>query len=160
MEPSGRHLGLAGRCSRQHETPEQTAVRESSEEAGLSAERLEVRATVVTAEVCGVDDTHWTYTTVVADAGELLDTVPNRESAELRWVAENEVADLPLHPGFAASWQRLRTGPATVPLARCDERRQRLPRTIQIEAGVFLWCTPGDADQAPSPLGRRISSLL
>ncbi|CKU88028.1 mutator protein mutT3 [Mycobacterium tuberculosis] len=70
------------------------------------------------------------------------------------------MADLPLHPGFAASWQRLRTAPATVPLARCDERRQRLPRTIQIEAGVFLWCTPGDADQAPSPLGRRISSLL
>lgn len=121
---------------------------------------LRTGAAVVTAEVCGVDDTHWTYTTVVADAGELLDTVPNRESAELRWVAENEVADLPLHPGFAASWQRLRTAPATVPLARCDERRQRLPRTIQIEAGVFLWCTPGDADQAPSPLGRRISSLL
>lgn len=125
-----------------------------------TATRRRNRPTVVTAEVCGVDDTHWTYTTVVADAGELLDTVPNRESAELRWVAENEVADLPLHPGFAASWQRLRTAPATVPLARCDERRQRLPRTIQIEAGVFLWCTPGDADQAPSPLGRRISSLL
>lgn len=157
----GGTWGLPGGARDSHETPEQTAVRESSEEAGLSAERLEVRATVVTAEVCGVDDTHWTYTTVVADAGELLDTVPNRESAELRWVAENEVADLPLHPGFAASWQRLRTAaPATVPLARCDERRQRLPRTIQIEAGVFLWCTPGDADQAPSPLGRRISSLL
>ncbi len=31
----------------------------------------------------------------------------------------------------------------TVPLARCDERRQRLPRTIQIEAGVFLWCDAG-----------------
>lgn len=160
VEPSGGTWGLPGGARDSHETPEQTAVRESSEEAGLSAERLEVRATVVTAEVCGVDDTHWTYTTVVADAGELLDTVPNRESAELRWVAENEVADLPLHPGFAASWQRLRTAPATVPLARCDERRQRLPRTIQIEAGVFLWCTPGDADQAPSPLGRRISSLL
>ncbi|WP_070890594.1 NUDIX hydrolase [Mycobacterium tuberculosis] len=135
----GGTWGLPGGARDSHETPEQT---------------------VVTAEVCGVDDTHWTYTTVVADAGELLDTVPNRESAELRWVAENEVADLPLHPGFAASWQRLRTAPATVPLARCDERRQRLPRTIQIEAGVFLWCTPGDADQAPSPLGRRISSLL
>ncbi|CCK58425.1 Putative mutator protein MutT3 (7, 8-dihydro-8-oxoguanine-triphosphatase) (8-oxo-dGTPase) (dGTP pyrophosphohydrolase) [Mycobacterium canettii CIPT 140070010] len=156
----GGTWGLPGGARDSHETPEQTAVRESSEEAGLSAERLEVRATVVTAEVCGVDDTHWTYTTVVADVGELLDTVPNRESAELRWVAESEVADLPLHPGFAASWQRLRTAPATVPLARCDERRQRLPRTIQIEAGVFLWCTPGDADQAPSPLGRRISSLL
>ena len=46
----------------------------------------------------------WTYTTVIADAPELLETVPNRESAELRWVAEDEVATLPLHPGFAASW--------------------------------------------------------
>lgn len=86
----GGTWGLPGGARDSHETPEQTAVRESSEEAGLSAERLEVRATVVTAEVCGVDDTHWTYTTVVADAGELLDTVPNRESAELRWVADRE----------------------------------------------------------------------
>ena len=50
----------------------------------------------------------WTYTTVIADAPELLETVPNRESSELRWVAEEEVAELPLHPGFAASWDRLR----------------------------------------------------
>ena len=61
-------------------------------------------------------DGRWTYTTVIADAEELLDTVPNRESAELRWVAEDEVADLPLHPGFAASWERLREVAATIPL--------------------------------------------
>ncbi|MGZ8745698.1 MAG: NUDIX hydrolase, partial [Mycobacterium sp.] len=41
---------------------------------------------------------------------------PNRESAELRWVAEDDVADLPLHPGFAASWARLRTESASIPL--------------------------------------------
>ena len=99
----GGTWGLPGGARDSHETPEETAVREAREEAGLLAERLAVRATVVTAEVSGVSGTRWTYTTVVADAGELLHTVPNRESAELRWVDEDEVADLPLHPGFAAS---------------------------------------------------------
>ncbi len=154
----GGTWGLPGGARDSHETPEETAVREAHEEAGLLAERLAVRATVVTAEVAGLGGTHWTYTTVVADAGELLQTVPNRESAEMRWVAENEVADLPLHPGFAASWERLRTAPALVPLGHSDHRRQHLPRTMEIEAGVFVWCMPGDADQAPSH--PRISSLL
>lgn len=153
----GGTWGLPGGARDSHETPEQTAVREAREEAGLVADRVRVRGTVVTACASG---TAWTYTTVVADAAELLATVPNRESAELRWVAEEEVADLPLHPGFAASWQRLRTAPATVPLGHGDERRQRLPRTVEIEDSVFVWCMPGDADLAPSQLSRRISSLL
>jgi 8-oxo-dGTP diphosphatase len=156
----GGTWGLPGGARDSHETPEQTAVREAREEAGLLAERLAVRATVVTAEVAGTGGTRWTYTTVVADADELLHTVPNRESTELRWVGENEVAELPLHPGFAASWQRLRTAPATLPLGHGDERRRRLPRTMEIEAGVFIWCMPGDVDQAPSQLSPRISSLL
>ena len=156
----GGTWALPGGARDSHESAEETAVREAREEAGLSAEQLSVRATVVTAEIAGIAGTHWTYTTVVADADELLHTVPNRESAELRWVGEDEVADLPLHPGFAASWQRLRTAPATVPLGHGDERRRRLPRTMEIEAGVFIWCMPGDADQAPSQLSRRISSLL
>ncbi len=153
----GGTWGLPGGARDSHETPEETAVREAREEAGLLAERLAVRAAVVTAFASG---TTWTYTTVVADACELLHTVPNRESTELRWVGEDEVAELPLHPGFAASWQRLRTAPATVPLGHGDERRQWLPRTMEIEAGVFIWCMPGDADQAPSQVSPRISSLL
>ncbi|MDZ4269416.1 MAG: NUDIX hydrolase [Mycobacterium sp.] len=108
----GGTWGLPGGARDSHETPEQAAVREAHEEAGLPADQLTVRTTVVTAEVTG-----WTYTTVIADAEELLDTVPNRESAELRWVAEDEVADLPLHPGFAASWERLRDLAASIPLA-------------------------------------------
>lgn len=156
----GGTWGLPGGARDSHETPQETAVREALEEAGLPAERLAVRGTVVTAEVSGLGGTRWSYTTVVADAGELLDTVLDRESAELRWVAENEVTDLPLHPGFAASWERLRTAPALVPLDHGDERRHCLPRTIEVEAGVFVWCMPGEADQAPSQLSRRISSLL
>jgi 8-oxo-dGTP diphosphatase len=156
----GGTWGLPGGARDSHESPEETAVREAHEEAGLLAERLAVRATVVTAQVAGIAGTHWTYTTVVADAGELLHTVPNRESAEMRWVAENEVTDLPLHPGFAASWERLRTATALVPLGHGDQRRQHLPRTLEIDEGVFVWCMPGDADQAPSQLSPRISSLL
>lgn len=93
---------MPGGARDSHETPEQAAVREAEEEAGLTADVLVVRTSVVTAEVPG-----WTYTTVIADAASLLETVPNRESSELRWVPVDEVATLPLHPGFAASWQKL-----------------------------------------------------
>ncbi|WP_041782451.1 NUDIX hydrolase [Mycolicibacterium chubuense] len=107
----GGTWGLPGGARDSHETAEQAAMREAHEEAGLPADQLTVRITVVTAEMSG-----WTYTTVIADATEQLPTVPNRESAELRWVAEDEVADLPLHPGFAASWERLRRVAAEIPL--------------------------------------------
>lgn len=156
----GGTWALPGGARDSHETAEQAAVREALEETGLPTDRLSVRAVVVTAEVFGVGGTRWTYTTVVADTAELLPTVPNRESAELRWVGEDEVEHLPLHPGFAASWQRLRTAPATLPLGDDDERRHHLPRTVEIEAGVFLWCTAGHPDQAPSHLSTRISALL
>ncbi len=106
----GGTWGLPGGARDSHETAEQAAIREAHEEAGLPAEQVVVRTTVVTAEVSG-----WTYTTVIADAEAVLETVPNRESAELRWVAEDDVADLPLHPGFAASWDRLREVAAGIP---------------------------------------------
>jgi 8-oxo-dGTP diphosphatase len=111
----GGTWSLPGGARDSHETAEQAAVREAHEEAGLSAERLTVRTTVVTAEVPVECGSRWTYTTVIADAPEPLHTVPNRESSELRWVAEADVADLPLHPGFAASWDRLRSVAASLP---------------------------------------------
>ena len=100
----GGTWGLPGGARDSHESAEEAAVREAHEEAGLMAENVVVRATVVTATASG---SRWTYTTVVADASHPLDTVPNHESDELRWVVEEEVAELPLHPGFAASWHRL-----------------------------------------------------
>jgi 8-oxo-dGTP diphosphatase len=109
----GGTWGLPGGARDSHETAEQTAVREANEEAGLRAETLTIRAAVVTATVSGGV---WTYTTVIADASELLETVPNRESFELRWVSEEAVADLPLHPGLAASWEQLLTVTASIPL--------------------------------------------
>jgi 8-oxo-dGTP diphosphatase len=108
----GGTWSLPGGARDSHETVEEAAVREAHEEAGLTADQLVVRGTVVTATA---DGGQWTYTTVIADAPEPLATVPNRESSELRWVAEDEVAELPLHPGFAASWDRLRTASAAYP---------------------------------------------
>jgi 8-oxo-dGTP diphosphatase len=113
----GGTWGLPGGARDSHETPEQAAFREANEEAGLPADQLTVRTTVVTATATGSD---WTYTTVIADATEQLETVPNRESSELRWVAEDDVAELPLHPGFAASWQRLREVAAAIPLLQAE----------------------------------------
>ena len=111
----GGTWGLPGGARDSHETPEQAAVREAHEEAGLASDLMTVRTTVVTATAAGGD---WTYTTVIADAPEQLETVPNRESSELRWVALDAVTGLPLHPGFAASWDRLREVAATIPLLR------------------------------------------
>ena len=112
----GGTWGLPGGARDSHETAEQAAVREAHEEAGLPADRVVVRTTVVTAEISGASGAYWSYTTVIADAPEQLETVPNRESAELRWVAEDEVAALPLHPGFAASWADLRAVASSIPL--------------------------------------------
>ena len=141
----GGTWGLPGGARDSHETPEQAAVREAHEEAGLPAESLTVRTTVITAEISGTTGSHWTYTTVIADATELLETFPNRESSELRWVAEDEVADLPLHPGFAASWERLRIT-AMLSSADHEECQQPVPHTVEIQSGVFAWCKPAAAE--------------
>lgn len=111
----GGTWGLPGGARDSHETPEDAAKREAHEEAGLAPDQLVVRKAVVTVTESQSGST-WTYTTVIADASEQLKTVPNRESAELRWVAEEEVASLPLHPGFANSWAKLRAESAAIPL--------------------------------------------
>ena len=143
----GGTWGLPGGALDSHETAEQAAVREAYEEAGLRAEHVQVRATLTTAEVYGPDGAHWRYTTVVADAAELLPTQPNRESTELRWVPEREVADLPLHSGFAASWETLRAVPS-VPEHDCG---RRLPHTVVVTENVFAWCTPVLTARTPAP---------
>lgn len=134
----GGTWGLPGGALDSHEEPREAAVREAHEEAGLAAEHIEVVTTVVTATVTGPDGPVWTYTTVVADAAELLTTVANGESAELRWVPEAEVTELPLHPAFARSWSSLRTtGPA--PTHDCG---LGLPHTVVLAEDVFAWCAP------------------
>jgi 8-oxo-dGTP diphosphatase len=107
----GGTWGLPGGARDSHETPEQAAIREAGEETGVRPDQIDIRASLVTAAPFG---THWTYTTVLADAPELLPVVGCAESAELRWVAEDQVSALGLHPGLAESWPRLRAMLATL----------------------------------------------
>ncbi len=138
----GGTWALPGGALDSHEEASHAAVREAGEEAGLAAEQIAVRTTVVTAEVAGPHGPVWTYTTVVADAAELLATVPNRESTELRWVPEDRVGDLPLHPGFAASWQRLRIT-APPPPHDCDAGQSHTVVVSERSTVLFHWCARG-----------------
>lgn len=154
----GGTWALPGGARDSHETTTHAAIREAGEEAGVSVEHVQVRAERVTAHATSGP---WTYTTVVADAATALATVPNGESTELRWVPEEQVTDLPLHPGFAASWPGLRATPVRLLLDTANVLGSRpdgwwrdragatgrlladlaatLPRTIELPGGGFGW---------------------
>jgi hypothetical protein len=52
----------------------------------------------------------WSYTTVIARTGApALPRALTPETLEVRWVPVGELAQLPLHPGFAATWERVRS---------------------------------------------------
>lgn len=103
----GGTWGIPGGARDSHESAVQGALREAAEETGLEPAEIRVRAELVTARV----GPGWSYTTVVADAPARLPLVADHESAELRWVPEDEVDTLPLHPSFALSWPGLRARP-------------------------------------------------
>jgi 8-oxo-dGTP diphosphatase len=99
----GGTWGIPGGARKGDETPEQAAIREADEEAGVPPTLVDVIGTSV------FDVGYWSYTTVLARARERFDPIiGDAESAELRWVPFADVADLPLHPGFGASWPDLR----------------------------------------------------
>lgn len=98
----GDTWGVPGGARTSTETAEQAARRETVEETGLDLEGLVVHAEHVS------DHGTWTYTTFIATLPERRPVVPDRESVDLRWVAVCDVAALPLHPAFAASWPQLR----------------------------------------------------
>ncbi|MFD3748290.1 NUDIX domain-containing protein [Nocardia sp. NPDC058633] len=131
----GGTWALPGGARDSHESPEHAAVREAEEEAGITAGDLRVRAERLTMTAAS----GWTYITVIADADKPLPTVANRESTELAWVPEDEVADLPLHPGFALAWTELRAVPLRVRLAADAELADALPRTVELPDQGFFW---------------------
>lgn len=102
--------GLPGGARNSGESAADTAVREAGEEAGIDPARIQL---IGERTAHPASDT-WSFTTVLADAAEPLPVTANRESAELRWVGEAEVAGLDLHPEFAASWPALRTRAVTL----------------------------------------------
>jgi 8-oxo-dGTP diphosphatase len=86
------------------ETPWDAALREVLEETGLDlADAVELWRHV---------DDHggWSYTTVIARTrAPALPRALTPETLEVRWVPVGELAQLPLHPGFAATWERVRS---------------------------------------------------
>ncbi|MFE4498722.1 NUDIX domain-containing protein [Rhodococcus sp. NPDC056743] len=137
----GGTWALPGGARDSHESTTHAAVREAHEEAGIDSAAVRVRGDVVTMRA----DSGWTYTTVVADVESPLETVANGESTELRWVREDDVESLPLHPGFHSAWPSLRTSVVTSD-AETDGGGAR---TVVLPGGGFGW-TPGDADSVQS----------
>lgn len=86
------------------ETPEEGAVREAEEEG--------MRLPEGTAHSHTFTDDHggWAYHTVVMDAPHQFSPSgeENWESEGHGWFTPQEVRKLPLHPGFAASWEKVR----------------------------------------------------
>ncbi|MFC4947200.1 NUDIX domain-containing protein [Pseudonocardia sp. GCM10023141] len=99
----GDTWGILGGARNRAETAEQAAQREAAEEAGLAPGSYELTG-------CHVDDHGgWAYTTVVGRASsEFVLTALTAETIAVRWVAADALAELPLHPGFAASWELVR----------------------------------------------------
>ncbi|MGX5695386.1 NUDIX domain-containing protein [Agromyces soli] len=98
----GGTWGIPGGARNERETAVDAALREAHEEAGVPAEALEVRFTST------LDLGYWSYTTVAAAATHRFEpVVGDPESLELRWVAIEAVALLPLHPRFAEAWPAL-----------------------------------------------------
>lgn len=96
----GGTWGIPGGAVSPGETPTQGALREAAEEAGIDPAAVRVVAEHV------LDHDVWSYTTVLAevadgDRTEVAATDP--ESIEVRWVPLAAVADLDLHPAFAAA---------------------------------------------------------
>lgn len=100
----GGTWGLPGGARHEGESAVDAARREAREEAGVPDGAIAPRLFSV------LDLDVWSYTTVVGDVVVPFEPViADRESLELAWVPPTQVADHPLHPGFAAAWPRLRT---------------------------------------------------
>jgi 8-oxo-dGTP pyrophosphatase MutT (NUDIX family) len=99
----GGTWGVPGGARARHESAEQTALRETSEEVVVDLSGVRI------ARLHRDDHGGWAYDTVIADAPTLLAVAPGgHETSDIRWVPVDEVVDYPLHPGFAASWPLLR----------------------------------------------------
>jgi 8-oxo-dGTP diphosphatase len=102
----GGTWGIPGGARDSAESAVQAALRETAEEAGIDP--AHVRPTGVSVD----DHGDWSYTTVVTEPlGEVTPRPTGGESEDVRWVPAAAVDALPLHPGFAASWPRLRSAP-------------------------------------------------
>jgi len=99
---NGDTWGIPGGARDSHESTIEGAFREAVEETGIDTQLLTPLHTFTD------DHGTWKYDTVIARAEEgLVAREVNDESHEVRWVAIEKVAELPLHPSFAKSWLEL-----------------------------------------------------
>jgi 8-oxo-dGTP diphosphatase len=98
----GDTWALPGGARHEGESACDGALREATEEAGVPDAAVRPRLLSV------LDLGYWTYTTLVGDVIRPFEPkISDPESHELAWVPPDEVADKPLHPGFASSWAEL-----------------------------------------------------
>lgn len=99
----GDTWGLPGGARHVDESAVDGALREAGEEAGVPAEGHRLLFTHT------FDVGYWSYTTVAVEVTESFEAmITDPESADLRWVAIEDIDDYPLHPGFARAWPLLR----------------------------------------------------
>lgn len=105
----GNTWGVPGGARDSDEDEVAAALRETTEEAGIDPAAVRPTGMVVD------DHGGWAYATVLAEPAD--PAAPPRpratggESTDVRWVDADAVTALPLHPGFAAGWPRLRAAP-------------------------------------------------
>jgi 8-oxo-dGTP pyrophosphatase MutT (NUDIX family) len=99
----GGTWGILGGARDSGETALAAAAREADEEAGVAAASYRVVGEHVD------DHGGWSYTTVVARADSAFPALHlTPESIAVEWVAVRRMHELPLHPGFAATWAVVR----------------------------------------------------
>lgn len=134
----GGTWGLPGGARHEGETAAEGAVREAAEEAGVPADALSLSFQSVW------DLGWWSYTTVVAHVdAPFTPVIGDAESLEVAWVPIERVGELPLHPGFAASWPELRTRLTTVPVLLVDGAGE-IGQRVDDLAGQFEIGFPGE----------------
>ena len=98
----GGTWGVLGGARNSDETPVVTAAREADEEAGIGPGCYEVVGEHVD------DHGGWSYVTVVGRAATAFRApLVTSESLAVDWVRVERMHDLPLHPGFAATWEKV-----------------------------------------------------
>src|SRR3954464_10637301 len=101
----GGTWGTPGGALHEGEPPEQGALREVQEELGLLPDDVVLGARSVD------DHGGWSYTTVLARPAREIRAADLRlhgESTAVAWIRLDRLAEVPLHPGLAASLDRLR----------------------------------------------------
>ncbi len=99
----GGTWGPPGGARDSHESPAQAAVREAAEECGAQLAGVRIHGLFTD------DHGGWSYQTLIGWAAGPFGVRPaSWEATQVAWIAADDVAGLPLHPGFAAAWPVMR----------------------------------------------------